>query len=402
MSQCSRALLPFLLLLGGLKSFAQETPAVAAPKNVYAKLGKGINFIAPDSSMSLKMGARIQTLFVAERSLAEGARTEKEMMVRRARLKFDGFAFTPKLEYKIELALSNRDNGSVMPQGGNAANIVLDAVVKYQASKNTELWFGQTKLPGNRERVNSSSSLQFVDRSLVNSLYNLDRDIGLQLHHQFHVGPVVVKDKYAVSLGQGRNITVADTGGFSYTGRVEVLPFGEFSHKGDYFESDLEREATPRLSLAAGYSYNDGAVRKGGELGAFLGESRDLKTFFADLFWKYRGWSVASEYMKKQAADGSALTAKPHVFFETGSGFNVQSGYLFPNNFELAGRYTEVTPSRAIRQAGEEGPVREYTLGLSKYFVGHSLKVQSDVSHIRNFLEADPALRFRFQVELGF
>ena len=29
--------------------------------------------------------------------------------IRRARLKFDGFALSPKLKYKLELGLSNRD-----------------------------------------------------------------------------------------------------------------------------------------------------------------------------------------------------------------------------------------------------------------------------------------------------
>ena len=35
-------------------------------------------------------------------------------------------------------------------------------------AKNWELWAGQTKLPGNVERVISSGDLQLVDRSLLN------------------------------------------------------------------------------------------------------------------------------------------------------------------------------------------------------------------------------------------
>lgn len=390
-----------ILVCGGSVSAQDTTKSTKKHETVSVKFGKGVNFVAPDSSMSLKLGARFQTLFVAERPLAEGADIEKELMTRRFRLKMDGFAFTPRLEYKIELALSNKDNGSVIKQGANAANIVLDAVLKYKLSKNTELWFGQTKLPGNRERVISSQSLQFVDRSLVNSYYNLDRDLGLQLHHKFNLGSVVIKDKYALSLGQGRNITAADTGGLSYTGRLEVLPFGEFTHKGDYFDADLEREQTPKLSLAAGYSYNDGAVRKAGELGSFMNWSRDLKTFFADAMFKYRGWSLTSEYMDKQA-DQNPLVKDSSNYFQTGAGWNIQSGYLFKNNFEIAGRYSVVNPSAEIVGAGMAARIREYTLGVSKYFVGHNLKVQSDISHTRDYLNSDPALRYRLQVELAF
>ncbi|WP_373517340.1 hypothetical protein [Pricia sp.] len=34
---------------------------------------------------------------------------EQNFLVRRARLKFDGFAYSPKLKYKLELGLSNSD-----------------------------------------------------------------------------------------------------------------------------------------------------------------------------------------------------------------------------------------------------------------------------------------------------
>jgi hypothetical protein len=391
--------LSIIMITGDLK--AQEATSHKEKPLVYAKFGEGINFMAQDSSFALKLGGRFQTLFVAERSLAGKSPIEKELMTRRFRLKMDGFAFSPKLVYKIELALSNRDNGSVIKQSSNAANIVLDAVLKYSLSKSTEIWFGQTKLPGNRERVISSQNLQFVDRSLVNSFYSLDRDMGLQLHHKFKLGSMVIKDKYALSLGQGRNITVADTGGLSYTGRVELLPFGEFTHKGDYFDADLAREPKPKLSLGAGYSFNDGAVRKAGELGTFLNESRNLKTFFADIMLKYRGLSLTSEYMNKKSS-ASPLLKDTSNFFETGSGWNIQSGYLFKNNVELAGRFTVVEPSSILKSAGREKNIIEYTLGLSKYIVGHSLKIQTDVSHIRNYAEADASLRYRLQVEFAF
>ena len=368
-------------------------------KTVSAKFGKGINFVARDSSMSLKLGARFQTLFAAEK--ASGASgVEKEMSIRRFRLKMDGFAFTPKLEYKIELALSNRDNGPVINEGSGGANIVLDAVAKYHFNKNLEVWFGQTKLPGNRERVISSQALQFVDRSIVNSLYNLDRDVGIQLHHKFNMGDVVLKDKYAISLGQGRNITQPDPGGFSYTGRLEVLPFGEFTNKGDYFDSDLEREESLKLALGAGYSYNDEAKRKAGELGPFLKESRDLQTFFSDIMVKYRGWSFTSEYMDKHSSESPVLKDSSN-YFQTGTGWNVQSGYLFKNNFEVALRYSVAKPSSVINDAHISGMLKEYTLGVSKYFEGHNLKIQSDISKIRDYDTPGHGWRYRLQVELA-
>ena len=60
--------------------------------------------------------------------------TSSQFLVRRSRLKFDGFAFTPKLKYKAELGLTNRDI-AINSEDGNtrdAARIILDAVLKYE------------------------------------------------------------------------------------------------------------------------------------------------------------------------------------------------------------------------------------------------------------------------------
>ena len=103
-------------------------------------------------------------------------------MIRRARLKFGGFILTKKLKYKFELGQSSRDVGTfaINPETKNAPGFVFDAVLKWNFYKGFELWVGQTKLPGNRERVISSANLQMVDRSLLNSKFNIDRDMGFQ------------------------------------------------------------------------------------------------------------------------------------------------------------------------------------------------------------------------------
>ncbi|NOY46794.1 MAG: porin, partial [Chlorobi bacterium] len=123
---------------------AQET---AAPK-----FGKGLfNLVGQDSSWTMKIGARMQFLTIA--NWEDGTTNESNFLVRRARLKFDGYAFTPKLKYKLELGLSNRDISGASKFTSNAPRYILDAVIKWNFYENFELWFGQTKLPGNRERV---------------------------------------------------------------------------------------------------------------------------------------------------------------------------------------------------------------------------------------------------------
>jgi len=322
------------------------------------------------------------------------------MMVRRARLKFDGFAWSPRIVYKTELAVSNNDMGNPVPAGMNAPNIVLDAVLKWNFAHNTYLWFGQTKLPGNRERVISSQNLQFVDRSNLNAEYNIDRDMGFQLHHHFNLGKMIVRDIYAISRGEGRNVTDRNRGGLGYTARVEVLPFGAFTRKGDYVSSDLYRESSPKLSVAVTYDYNDESSKEQGQLGDYLSGATDLETIFADLMFKYRGFSVLAEYADKSAGTPVVYNnaGQRSGVFVVGKGYSVQSGYLLKSDWELAARYTHIDPVNDTRL--EETWM--YTLGVSKYVVGHKLKFQTDIS-LTDIANTSPhELMFRFQSELAF
>ena len=47
-----------------------------------------------------------------------------------------------------------------------------------------------------------------------------------------------MKETFAISQGEGRNISRGNIGGHQYTVRVELLPFGEFKSKGDYEGDD--------------------------------------------------------------------------------------------------------------------------------------------------------------------
>jgi hypothetical protein len=187
----------------------------------------------------MKFAARMQLL--ATSNWENGVENQTNFLIRRARLKFDGYAFSPKLEYKIELGLSNSDISGASEYTNNAPRYILDAVIKWNFYKNFELWFGQTKLPGNRERVISSGDLQMVDRSLLNNCFNIDRDVGFQLRHHINLSnQFIVKEIFSFSQGEGRNVTTGNLGGHQYTGRIELLPFGDFNSKGDYFGSDLK------------------------------------------------------------------------------------------------------------------------------------------------------------------
>lgn len=382
-------------------------------QTVSAKFGEGIKFTAADTSFSVKFRYRQQQLFETTFSengdggLEEGS---TNFQVRRSRLKFSGHAFSPKLTYKAELGLTSRDISTSSEDGNTrgSSRVILDAVLKYQFTDKWSIWVGQTKLPGNRERVVSSANLQFVNRSQVNSRFNIDRDAGFQLRGKYKLGEAIVKPTFSISKGEGRGISSNNIGGLDYTAHVDFLPFGKFAgKKGDYVSSDLERNQTPKLSIGLTYDLNDRASRAGGQLGSFVineaestlrGEkvyaANTLQTFIADAMFKFKGISWATEYAIRNGENEDFNSE-----YRLGNGFVTQVGYLLPSNWEIAGRFT------AIRAADESSisSNNEYTLGVSRYIVGHSLKIQSDISRIDNTLtDGLDDYRFRLQMEMQF
>ena len=373
------------------------------------KFGKGLfNLMGQDSTWSMKVGLRFQSLATSKWDVNNGlSNPESSMLIRRSRLKFDGFAFSPKLKYKVELGLSNRDQSGASIYTSNASRQILDAVLKWNFSGNFVLWFGQTKLPGNRERVISSANLQQVDRSLLNSRFTIDRDIGIQLRHHFNLTDTfLVKEIFSIAQGEGRNITTGNVGGHQYTTRVELFPFGDFKSKGDYKGSDLKFEPSPKLSLGVAYDFNNNASKTRSNQGSYMLNdtgfySTNISTLFVDAMYKHQGFSLMAEYANRTAddafaknSDGSLTGAEVQV----GNGLNIQTGYLLSKTVEFSGRYTNISLDREITGKGSEN---QYTLGLSKYISGHNLKVQTDVSYTDIGFKTNQLL-YRVQVDIHF
>ena len=375
-------ILSFLFIPLGLLLQAQEISDT--------KFGNGmINFIAKDSSFSVKFAPRIQSRYQSEWSYngEDYDPADINFSVRRARLKFGGFAFSPKLKYKIELGLSNRDISGANVYNRNTPRYILDAVVMWNFHENFELWAGQTKLPGNIERVVSSANLQLIDRSLLNSKFNIDRDVGIQLRHKLRLGGNwIIKEKFSISQGEGRNITEGNIGGLQYTSRLELLPFGEFSSKGDYSQGDLKREKSIKAMFGFTYDINENAVKSRSNMGSYLIQSSgglfetDITTIFLDGVIKYNGFALTGEYANRDADQIEALEedgrTKTGAVVGAGSASNIQGSYLFKNNFEITARYTNINFKKITRLSD----LKQITFGVSKYVVGHSLKIQADIS----------------------
>jgi hypothetical protein len=357
--------------------------------------GKGlINIKSKDNSWSTKLSIRFQPRYDGYYNQSDGAYSDR-VYIRRARIKGSGHVYSPKIQYKFEYDVANGQ--------------VLDAVIKWNFVGNWSVWFGQTKLPGNIERLFSSQKLQLVDRSLLNSKFTLDRDAGFQVRHHFLIGnSFLIREVFAISQGEGLNQTVLSNG-YAYTGSIELLPFGEFTSKGDYYASDQKREKTPKLLLSFVYDFNQNAMRSRGQGGDYISNTDDLrniKTIFLNAHFKYQGFSFFSEYSNRRTNgdpnvhplfDGEGVAISGVYTYYTGYAFNMQTGYLFKNNWEVAGRYTQVTPKTVTGFNN----MTQYTIGLSKYVVGHNLKIQGDVGFTQEATKDDIFL-IRLQTEIAF
>ena len=393
-----RLTLVLILSLAFNNSYAQSESDESAMINNF----KSIQFKSPDSSFYINFRFRMQNRIGAfTTSGSDFSFDEYDARVRRLRMRVDGFLMNPRLTYSIQLAFTRGDQDI---DNTGIANVVRDAIIFYHFTPHFHIGFGQNKLPGNRQRVNSSGQLQFAERSIVNGAMTLDRDFGLKAYYKNQFGGIHYQFKTAITTGEGRSVNTTDNG-LAYTGRFELLPFGTFTNEGDYSEGDLEREPTPKVSFAAGYSKNKKTNRTGGQLGKELFSPVDMSTWMIDAIGKYRGWAYSLEYIKRHVdAPLTFNTAGNLSYAFTGNGINHQASYIFPSNIELAFRYSRLSPSTKILAYETRKNILE--MGSTKYFNKHRVKLQLNINYMANdgnYSFRHPGNRWGFltQFELG-
>ncbi len=356
----------------------------------YYNFGKGVGITSPDSLFQLNIRFRMQNRLHIEDS-------QYEAKVRRLRLRFDGYVGNPNFLYTIQLAFSPDDVGTL--KNGENLHIIRDAIVFYKPNKHWTFGFGQSKLPGNRQRVNSSGALDLTDRSINNAAYNIDRDFGFQaIYSQQKENTFGYTVKTAISTGEGRNST-NKTKGLAYTGRLELYPLGKFKKNGEFFEGDLLRETKPKLYLGGTLHHNDRATQSRGQQGTKLLEERDLNSVLLDAMLKYNGWAFMTSYMNRSATN-PVIDASQSNYVQVGQGYDTQLSYVFPKNIELIGRFSHNSPDEKIRTFLPKQ--NQFTLGLTKYIWEHAFKAQFEVSK-NNYINSSKKDDWfvRFQIEIG-
>lgn len=374
----------------------------------------GVVFQSADSSTRVLMRFRMQNwaTYTTKTGNAEHdvdlSAGSMDFAIRRLRLRFGGSLYDPRLTFNIQLSFSRSDQDWTDSQ---FPNIIRDAMIFWNFSPTLQVGFGQTKLPGNRQRVISSADLEQPDRSIVNTAFNLDRDFGFQGFWRPVTGSVIVNLRGAVSTGDGRNQQSTPGGSLAYTARAEVLPFGEFMNGGDYFEGDLAREETPKLSVGISYHHNDNQTKTRGPLGRSLYDRRSSDVVYADALLKYQGYSLYTEYAQRTSDNpitynSKDTTGKDYAAVFVGSGYMAQASYIFPSMWNVGVRYAVVDAGNQL--AGLAEYQKQVTMsGVVGYYINkHRIKANLELGTNRITLlnsgsEVQQSLYARFNMELG-
>lgn len=369
-----RRLLPSVALAAAFVAplAGQSTPGLTVD-------GKGVTFASADGATRVTMRFRMQQLFTAQTEDDEGLDLrEATFQVRRARFRLGGTLLDPRLSFNLQFSFTRGDqdfNDTGFP------GVLRDAAIAWRFTPHLQGIVGQTKLPGNRQRVISSGDLEFPERSIVNNRFTFDRDVGVQLWYADTLGGVPLHLRTAMSNGEGRNPNGNDDG-LAFTGRAEIQPLGAFADGGDDYEGDLAHQPAPRLALAVSAQSNRNTTRVGGQLGAALHAPRTIRTLEADALFKYRGVALYGEYATRDADDPvTTRVGQTNRYVYAGHGTLLQGSYHFRSGWAPQLRWAVVTPDDAIAEQAGAARQEQLGVGLTRYFKRHRIKSTVEVLH---------------------
>lgn len=331
---------------------------------------------------------------------------------RRVRMKIGGHAYQPWLKYYFEVDLQpTRDSDD---SSANASARVIDwraDIAKYDFAT---LRLGQWKINYNRERVDSSGRQQFVERSIANRVFTVDRQVGAQLTGRlFKETPFDMNYWAGVYTGEGRGVR-NDDNNFMTMARLQWNMFGR---ELKWRQTDVEYTKKPTGSFSLATASNTGKCTRWsssgcGNLDGFASASTAANNQYEIDQWtqgsafKYKGFSWQQEYHVKDVDDtvnGTSSRLK---------GGYAQAGYFFhglipsfPKELELAARYARVEePNRT--DISFENVREEFTVGANWFFSGHNNKITADFSHLTledGFANQDADEdRFRLQWDISW
>jgi phosphate-selective porin OprO/OprP len=327
------------------------------------------------------------------------AKDKTTFEARRVRMKIGGHGYKPWLKYYFEVDLQPTRESS--DSSSKASARVIDWRVDVAKYKAFGLRVGQWKIDYSRERVDSSGRQQFVDRSIANRVFTVDRQVGVSFRgHLFEGTRADMKYFAGVFTGEGRGVA-NDDNNMMYAGRLQWNFLGRDV---PFRQSDVERTEHPAAALGFGAATQKGVCTRWSSSGcgnldgfkkpgdvddpAKVGQYRVVQAV-QDLAVKWQGFSFQQEFHWKRVTDRSepgSSSLRDSDFY----GGYAQAGYFFneifdfvPEELELAFRYAYVRePNEEPLRQNKNNKRREYTAGANWFFAGHNNKLTLDYSYL--------------------
>ena len=337
----------------------------------------------------------------------------------RVRLLFSGHVWNKDLTYLIQIALTAEDApvlGTQQPVGH-----LTDGYVNWRADNALQIMAGQFKLPFGRQELTSPGKLQFVDRSLANETFNLDRAVGLAVHgylfeevrEQFLYYAVAVSNGAQTRWDNDFQQALDDMPAFTARGVFNIL--GDVGSD----ESDLAVLQNPALAVGMSYHWESVHLRQnrhtrhtvgvpGFGNSSVLAAGTRFHQIGSDIRFKWMGLSVNTEYWCRVIDNASRPMDEDEFedeFVEKGhpvnyatavdratrhyQGGHLQVGYYLGDDlpiepvFRLGGVWDN---------NGEN--VWEIAGGVNYYLKGHNLKISADVTRIADSTASSPTAGF--------
>lgn len=378
-----------------------------------------LRFESGDGNFAAQVQHRLQFRYAwpfdrDPRSFVDLDQKTSSFMVRRARFKLGGHAFRPWLRWYFQY------------------DWVQPVLRDFSIEINTVPWLrvlvGRRKVLWNDERVSSSGKQQFVNRSILNDLFTVDRQQGIQVFGRLFPDSLADLTYYAgIFAGRGVGERLNDDLHMMYATRLQWnLVGGEL----DFSQSDLEHHGLPAVNLALagatnitdctafetdqrscralptrrsdGTSFGDPA--KPGDVAP--GQFR-VDQLMAEARTKWRGLSLKHEFHVKRVHDRTLASGAPGRDTVL-RGSLTQIGYfphgiipLVPPELEVAARFAYVDPA-----AGRPGDLQTETSGvLNWFFAGHANKLSFEGSWLtvaESGVQRRGRTRVRVQWDISF
>ena len=256
---------------------------------------------------------------------------------------------------------------------------VIDWRIDVAKQKEFGIRVGQWKIDYNRERVDSSGRQQFVERSIINRTFTIDRQMGISFRGRLFEGTAADIRYYAGVTGEGRGVSNDDN--LMYAGRLQW----NFLAGTVLRQTDVERTEKPTGTFALGAASHTGRVTRW---------SSERRRNLDGERLQRRTASTASTRPSQNSRTSTRLTQnelhwKQIEDTDLGAspqselyGYYTQFGYFFTD----LPRFPEAGARRALRMLEErngndislDNEREEATVAANWFFNGHNNKLTLD------------------------